>query len=255
MINMKVDESLNNVQVEAVNKINEGLQLNGFEYVPTITSFLPIESSECTKFKVYWDDMSKDQYVEDFTNRFRRMARFISTKHGLEIDHTNTVKTSKKYNPIAGGVVREYEYASQGFIKNLYFQKILSFNNTLARQFLKHEELVITCHLFRISPNDDKNDAPITIGKHKDDTELIGLHFINGQNFQGGHSSLYTNDGKLVDNSTVTLSKFGETVYIDDIALLHETTSIQKKDSNLEAFRDVLLFMINSKEKHIEKMS
>ncbi|KAB8028123.1 2OG-Fe dioxygenase family protein [Fluviispira multicolorata] len=230
-----------------VNSILNGIRENKFYYSRDILNrMISFSANDELEFKKFWDNLVHDNYVEKFTCRKRRIAKFHAHKT-IELIADNTVQTSKLYNNISGGMTRYYKYAEDHFLNNRIFQDLLKLNVEIGKKYLGVESLIISCQIFRITPNEDGSKTPVTIGLHKDETHLIGLHFINSLNILGGVSKIFDNDKKYIENSEIVFSEFLESIYIDDTKTFHETTPIFRNNLAHDSFRDVLIFAMEFK--------
>ncbi len=193
------------------------------------------------QFKQSWNCLVDDDYVKSFTKRQRRIAKYVHCSEGLVLSLDNTVSTSTRYNTISGGQVRTYPYAEVQFLHNPIFQAILDCDIACASAYLGTIDLKISCQIFRLIAREDGTPTPITVGKHKDETEWVALHFIDAQNIVGAETYLYDNEMVFLPGSDIVLSSFLDTLYFDDTKIFHETTAIAQKEAKQFAARDVLI--------------
>ena len=192
------------------------------------------------QFSSFWNNLKKDEYVANFTHRERRIAKFIVQGESINPLEDNTVNTSTKYNQISGGQVRYYEPAEPAFLEDPLFKNILNLNSQIGKKFLDSDKIKVTCQIFRIIPQDTE-PTPVTNGIHKDETQLVALHFIQAQNIAGGVTKLYDNNKNFIQGTEIQLKNSLETFYIDDESLFHETSPIYRVNTNEPSYRDVLI--------------
>lgn len=197
-------------------------------------TFKKVNSIKLEGIKPFFTDLPVDPYIKG-SYRFRRLSRFIvSGDELLKLPHGYLYQT-KDYNPLVGGVRREFAELDDALIGLENFkQLILAFTDSCKL----HPEAEIGVHQIRTtcSPKNYGNPAPE--GIHRDGTDFIGIFSVDRENIQGGETHLYT-----ARKEKPVFSKIlnpGELLLVNDHEFLHFTTPIQPT-SDRKGTRDVFV--------------
>lgn len=197
-------------------------------------TFKKVNSIKLEGIKQFFADLPVDPYIKG-NYRSRRLSRFIvSGDELIKLPH-GYLYQSKNYNPLVGGVKREFAELDDALIKLENFkQLILAFTDSCKL----HPEAEIGVHQIRTtcSPNNYGNPAPE--GIHRDGTDFIGIFSVDRENVQGGETHLYT-----ARKEKPVFSKIlnpGELLLVNDHEFLHFTTPIQPISEG-EGSRDVFV--------------
>ena len=197
-------------------------------------TFKKVNSIKLEGIKQFFADLPVDPYIKG-NYRSRRLSRFIVSRDELiELPHGYFCQ-SKDYNPLIGGVKREFAELDDALIRLDNFKKlVLAFSDSCKL----HPEAEIGVHQIRIicSPKNYGNPAPE--GIHRDGTNFIGIFSVDRENVLGGETHLYT-DRKEKPVFSKILNP-GELLLVNDHEFLHFTTPIQPT-SDREGTRDVFV--------------
>lgn len=197
-------------------------------------TFKKVNSIKLEGIKQFFTALPVDPYIKG-NYRFRRLSRFIvSGDELIKLPH-GYLYQSKDYNPLVGGVKREFEELDDALIRLDNFKKlVLAFTDSCKL----HPEAEIGVHQIRTTclPNNYGNPAPE--GIHRDGTDFIGIFSVDRESVQGGETHLYT-----ARKEKPVFSKIlnpGELLLVNDHEFLHFTTPI-KPTSDGEGTRDVFV--------------
>ena len=197
-------------------------------------TFKKVNSIKLEGIKQFFADLPVDPYIKG-NYRSRRLSRFIVSRDDLiKLPHGYFCQ-SKDYNPLIGGVKREFAELDDALIRLDNFKKlVLAFSDSCKL----HPEAEIGVHQIRItcSPKNYGNPAPE--GIHRDGTNFIGIFSVDRENVLGGETHLYT-DRKEKPVFSKILNP-GELLLVNDHEFLHFTTPI-KPTSEREGTRDVFV--------------
>lgn len=197
-------------------------------------TFKKVNSIKLEGIKQFFTELPVDPYIKG-NYRFRRLSRFIvSGDELIKLPH-GYLYQSKDYNPLVGGVKREFAELDDALIRLDNFKKlVLAFTDSCKL----HPEAEIGVHQIRTTclPNNYGNPAPE--GIHRDGTDFIGIFSVDRESVQGGETHLYT-----ARKEKPVFSKIlnpGELLLVNDHEFLHFTTPI-KPTSDGEGTRDVFV--------------
>ena len=197
-------------------------------------TFKKVNSIKLEGIKQFFTDLPVDPYIKG-NYRSRRLSRFIVSGDELRKLPHGYLYQSKNYNPLVGGVRREFAELDDALIRLENFkQLILAFTDSCKL----HPEAEIGVHQIRTtcSPNNYGNPAPE--GIHRDGTDFIGIFSVDRENVQGGETHLYTARKEKPVFSKVLNP--GELLLVNDHEFLHFTTPIHPI-SEQEGSRDVFV--------------
>ncbi|HAA26417.1 MAG TPA: hypothetical protein DCE56_00480 [Cyanobacteria bacterium UBA8553] len=197
-------------------------------------TFKKVNSIKLEGIKQFFTDLPVDPYIKG-NYRSRRLSRFIVSGDELRKLPHGYLYQSKNYNPLVGGVKREFAELDDALIRLENFKHlILAFTDSCKL----HPEAEIGVHQIRTtcSPNNYGNPAPE--GIHRDGTDFIGIFSVDRENVQGGETHLYTARKEKPVFSKVLNP--GELLLVNDHEFLHFTTPIQPI-SEREGSRDVFV--------------
>jgi hypothetical protein len=196
-----------------------------------------VNSINTAGFQPFFEDLPIDPYVKG-EYRSRRLSRFrVSGDKLVKLSHGYLLQ-SKAYNPLLGGIKREFAELDHALIElEIFNNLIFAFYDSCKL----HPEAEIDVHQIRTtcSPNNLGNPAPE--GIHRDGSDFIGIFSAGRDNIQGGETHLYSaKKEKPVFNKVL---QPGEIILVNEHQFLHFTTPIKPEIPGFGS-RDV--FVINS---------
>ncbi len=217
------------------------LQTNGFLQVNLI-DHLESEITPESRVKNSWHNLKEDEYIlQKPKYRYRRYSCFKLnlTTLNLEFESSNYFQKAE-YNSLFGGVNRifapvELDSTFYGFIKPLTLYDYHLFNNN----GLIPNGLLVGIHQIRTVAKATSIGQVTPEGLHKDGHEVFAIHLINRNNVSGGSTKLYSNDLEL--QTTITLEKYLDSLFVQDSKIYHEVTPISVVNENEDGYRDVLI--------------
>lgn len=185
-------------------------------------------------FKEFFHNLPIDPYIKGHY-RSRRLSRFMVSEDKVKKLPHGYLYQGKDYNPLLGGVRREFAELEDSLIELDIFQDmVLAFCDSCKL----HPEAEIGVHQIRTTcePNSFGNPAPE--GIHRDGTDFIGIFAVNRDNIQGGETHLYINKKeKPVFNKILNP---GELLLVNDHEFFHYTTPVKPIDEG-RGTRDVFV--------------
>ena len=238
---MNIEEKVIKNEIETVQK-NGMKQFQDKGYLIEQRIFSVDDNEE---FRKYWNNLAIDQYIEsDFKYRRRSYSK-------MEFDRAScTLKTigstyyqEPEHNELYGGLKREFELGQHEFLSdnNLTFLVKTDYDFFNASGLLSQSKCEIGIHQMRTVVEHGREGIVTPEGVHKDGHPVFAIHLINRSDISNGETILYDNDMKFVDKFTLT--KFGDTVFIDDNKLYHEVTpiSLNVESESRFGYRDILI--------------
>lgn len=197
-------------------------------------TFKKVNSIKLEGIKQFFTELPVDPYIKG-NYRFRRLSRFIvSGDELIKLPH-GYLYQSKDYNPLVGGVKREFAELDDALIRLDNFKKlVLAFTDSCKI----HPEAEIGVHQIRTTCSLNNYGNPAPEGIHRDGTDFIGIFSVDRESVQGGETHLYT-----ARKEKPVFSKIlnpGELLLVNDHEFLHFTTPI-KPTSDGEGTRDVFV--------------
>ncbi|MCC5624345.1 2OG-Fe dioxygenase family protein [Nostoc sp. CHAB 5715] len=147
-----------------------------------------VNSINLEGFKPFFSNMPIDPYIKG-NYRQRRLSRFtVSGNQLIKLPHGYFFQ-SKKYNPLAGDIRREFAELDDALIElDIFRNLVLAFSDSCKL----HPEAEIGVHQIRIICSPDNFGNPAPEGIHQDGTDFIGIFSVDRDNIQGGETHLYT---------------------------------------------------------------
>lgn len=184
-----------------------------------------------------FEDLGLDIYVP-VKNRYRRFSQYKLESHDGtwnfdRLPHRPYI-TYPKFNPVAGGIKREYQPIEADFSEVIALAtNSLSLDHSIAWQINVHQIRIIV-------KRDEVDGVVVPEGAHKDGHEFVFIGVYSRQNITGAELTLRYNENKDVPFLTTTLPA-GQGVVIDDFNLWHDVTDIEPVDESLPSYRDTLI--------------
>ncbi len=197
--------------------------------------------SDWKAFAESWNDLALDTYMADHGRyRRRRHAVFEVTADAIQrLPHQPHFQTLD-YNSLNGGVERWFEPIQDEQVNGHSLQTILSFCrdlfSSLARQVKQWQ---VEVHQFRIEASLDAPGLPTPEGMHRDGVDYVLVLLIKRSNIASGTTMIGSLDGSL--SSSFTLIEPFDAALVDDARAYHGVTAVEPINTQLPAYRDVLV--------------
>lgn len=199
-----------------------------------------------------YPNLKIDPYCEKGI-RSRAYQRFLYSTSNKEIEISDDSSYQQTYdaNDLDGGKIREFEKIPTELINSNFAYDVIKNNiNYIENNYpniLKNKTLYIGFHTIRYKATYEKPSFSSPIWLHKDDEDLVFLHFISkSDNLVGGDSIIATNKNSI--DRVISLNKFMETIVLTR-DFLHAVTPIGVSNKDENSYRDILLVTIENIER------
>lgn len=190
-----------------------------------------------------WQDLVPDQYMGDGGHYRQRRYSVFNLEAGMDTVKINSDQRHYQavdYNPLNGGIYREYPPFSKDFLSNPLFLSVLGFARMLVQKAAPgRHDWRVEGHQFRILATHDESGKPTPEGIHKDGTDFVFILMVNRDSVRGGVSKIYSEQGKVLMQTK--LRRPLDFMLVNDRRLLHYVTSIKPLNEQAEGHRDVLV--------------
>lgn len=196
-----------------------------------------------SEFKSIYENLGDDPYTRDKI-RARAYARYTFNENsGLRKEHNRTYFQTYESNNVDGGYKREFIDIPENLINHAFFKELINKDIFLLKKITGANEFTIGIHPIRYIANEDSPSYSSPSWLHKDDEELVFLHFLfKSENAIGGDSVISENGKKI--NCVKSLERFMDTIILTR-DFLHAVTPIGSRGG--VAYRDILLVTVESK--------
>ncbi len=185
------------------------------------------------EFIASWDALELDQYVA-LGDRRRRHAVFRVTASSIERLPHRPHYQRPEYNPMFGGIAREFAPISSAVADDLGLQRVLRF----VVGVFGHACAEVEVHQFRIDASGPRHGQPAPEGLHRDGVDGVCILAIARDGIEGGQTMIADAEGRRID--AFELQPF-EAVLVDDRRIRHWTSPIHAGDAMGSGHRDVLV--------------
>jgi histidine decarboxylase len=173
------------------------------------------------KLEIFFENLPVDPYL-DGGYRFRRLSRFkIQGNRVLPLPHGRLYQT-KSYNPLLGGMVREFAELEPGLINLEDFQKICLEFFDFCQLCTSFDEIDV--HQIRTVALPQVIGHPAPEGIHQDGVDLVGIFCVTRRNIEGGLTSLFRS--KESDPIFTKILNPGELLVFNDKQFFHYTSKV-----------------------------
>ena len=193
-------------------------------------------------FSDSWNDLPADQFMADGgTYRQRRYAALHA--HGERVQYLPHQAHFQDiaHNRLNGGVERWFTPMAGDVVQGAVFQHILA--RTLHQISPAADEACsewhVEVHQFRILAHAGVPGFPTPEGMHRDGRDWVLICLIGHHNLSGGETVVRDNRGRVVMSHKLTQA--GESLWLDDHAVLHGTSPVEPRDPARPAWRDTLV--------------
>lgn len=183
-----------------INDIAEHLKQCGYsKYNLHESENFQYSTEDMTQLKAQFPDMPLDTYSAG--NRLRNYIQVSCQQDKIRFGRFEPYQQTKRYNPITGGVVRDYQSISEVVLNSQLFSMIVEHDIAVVRQLddmPQMEELMIGVHLFRYSAGHQPAfSSPSWL--HKDDEDVVFLHLVDVSPDLIGGESIIARQPKNID--------------------------------------------------------
>ncbi len=201
--------------------------------------------TQWAEFAASWADLRLDEHMAD-AGRYRKRRHAV-----FSVANSGQVKRlpaqphyqSVDYNPLNGGVPREFAPILPRVAENPLFLELLArFAELVAPLQPEVKNWHAEAHQFRIEPTPDAAGLPTPEGVHRDGVDYVLVLLIARENIVAGTTTVHlAKDGVKTEIGSFTLANAYEAVWLDDTRLFHGVTAVHPKQPGLPAYRDVLV--------------
>jgi len=192
-----------------------------------------------------WNDLTMDAYMRDAGRyRKRRHAAFnVSANGAITALPAQPHYQSLDYNPLNGGIARHFAPMLTENTHNPLFLELLQRFAELVRPLRTDvNSWLAEAHQFRIEPTPDAAGLPTPEGVHRDGVDYVLVLMVARENIAAGTTTVHLTGGLEV--GSFTLSQPLEAVWLDDNRIFHGVTAVHARNSELPAYRDVLVLTL-----------
>jgi hypothetical protein len=200
--------------------------------VLAIGDFLDMEGIQSRFDAVPLDGYVKEGFRKKSICRVQVKNQVVNrTKHG-------PLYQPEAYNPVHGGIVREYEEMEPAL--TVLLRPLIQIFAACAELRDEHEILVQAQRVTATSGEDGATGFPVVEGWHQDNTQVLAIFMVNKVNVEGG-VSLLSRDRSGQRLTFARTLEIGELLLIDDTTMWHNTTPIRKVHDNVPSYRDIVI--------------
>jgi len=207
-------------------------------------------AEDLVQLKAQFPDMPLDTYSPG--NRLRNYVQVNCQHDIISFGKFEPYQQTRRYNPITGGVVRDYQTISKVILDSPLFNQIVAEDIAVVRQLEDMpplEELMIGVHLFRYSAGHQPAfSSPSWL--HKDDEDVVFLHLVDVSPDLIGGESVIASQPKNIDR-VLRLQKLFDTLVVNHNCY-HAVTPMSIPDHYPEdalRHRDIILVTFQKRPK------
>lgn len=201
-----------------------------------------VASEHWMSFRRSWDRLDPDRFMADGGDyRRRSFSIFCADSRGIERKPHQPHYQERIHNNLNGGIARWFMPMSPSTSGNPVFNAILRLCHVIFRDAGSDVDRKwrVEVHQIRIECASEVEAFPTPEGLHRDGVDWVFVMLVNRHNILGGITGVYDSNIRLLEN--FTLEEPGEAVLINDREILHDVSSIFKRDGDEIAYRDVLI--------------
>ena len=195
-----------------------------------------------TRFAASWNGMPLDQYLA-LDRRFRRRRYAVYAASGSDAITRQPHQPHyqrPEYNPLFGGIAREFEPIDASIGSGGSMMAILQFCRELFGALSPQTRTWhIEAHQFRIEATGANAGHPTPEGVHRDGVDYVCVLLVCRHNMASGTTTIHTSDGGKL--GSFTLTQPFDAMLLDDTRVFHGVTPVQAVDPSQPAYRDVLV--------------
>ena len=193
-------------------------------------------------FAESWNGMPLDQYMADGGRYRRRRYATFSAAAGdpaIHLEPHQPHYQSLDYNPLNGGIAREFEPIPSHIASGTTLSAVLGFCHGLFSTLRPQARWHIECHQFRIEAQQGEAGKPTPEGVHRDGVDYVLVMMVRRVNISSGTTTMHALDQSLL--GSFTLEQPLDSAIVDDRRCLHGVTPVEQIDPAQPAYRDVLV--------------
>lgn len=193
-------------------------------------------------FSASWEDMPLDEYMADGGRyRRRRYSTYSATPGapGVRLEPHQPHYQSLDYNPLNGGIAREFEPILDSITQGQTLQSVLTFCHEVFSAMQPQARWHIECHQFRIEAQTGQQGKPTPEGIHRDGVDYVLVMMVRRVNISSGITTMHALDQRLL--GSFTLEQPLDCAIVDDRRCMHGVTPVEQIDPTQPAYRDVLV--------------
>jgi hypothetical protein len=176
-------------------------------------------SAEARQIKSYFADLELDPYSKG--NRFRAYAQFKRGPGRLEFGKFENYLQTKKYNPVTGGVVRDYPLIAPKILNTATLQGLVEQDIAICEDLPgipSVDETMNGIHFFRYRADVDTPAYSSPAWLHRDDETVVFLHLVDrSDDLLGGDNVIATSGADI--ESVLSLDAFLDTLVVNQMKL------------------------------------
>lgn len=198
--------------------------------------------SDWPVFAASWNDMPLDTYMADGGRYRRRRYATFSAAAGhpeIRLEPHQPHYQSLDYNPLNGGIAREFEPIPTEIAQGPTLTSVLQFCHAQFSRLLPQARWHIECHQFRIEAHGDQLGKPTPEGVHRDGVDYVLVMMVQRVNISSGTTTMHGLDQTLL--GSFTLEQPLDSAIVDDRRCLHGVTPVEQIVADQPAYRDVLV--------------
>lgn len=224
------------------------ITLAGFSFAPGavmqdwLKALSPQALADWPQFQASWQDMPLDTYMAD-GGRYRRRRHATlsaaSSTSPIVLEPHQPHYQSLDYNPLNGGLARQFEPIARNIVLGPTLQSVLRFCQLVFGHFMPEAAWHIEVHQFRIAAQQQEMGLPTPEGVHRDGVNFVLVMMVRRSNISSGTTTLHDLEQRTLDSFTLT-APFDSAI-VDDERCLHGVTPVEQIDPSQPAYRDVLV--------------
>ncbi|MBV4365112.1 2OG-Fe dioxygenase family protein [Erwinia sp. BNK-24-b] len=201
-----------------------------------------IQDEELKLLKSRFPEMPLDTYSEG--NRLRNYIQVAYQNDTLRYGKFEPYQQTKRYNPVTGGVVRDYQNISEEILNTRLFNEIVQKDIDIVKNIDDMppvEELMIGVHFFRYNAGKEPAySSPSWL--HKDDEDVVFMHLVDVSADLVGGESIIAKHPKKIDR-VLRMRKTFDTLVVNH-RCFHAVTPMsvpEEYDERNFLHRDIIL--------------
>ena len=202
----------------------------------------PDALADWSEFAASWNDMPLDQHMADGGRYRRRRYATLSAASGrseIRLEPHQPHYQSLDYNPLNGGVFREFAPVQQEIVLGQTVNSFLTLGLQVFGRLIPDAAWHIELHQFRIEASPNQHGKPTPEGIHRDGTDFVLIMMVKRENVASGMTTMH--DLELRQLASFTLTKPFDTAMVNDRRYMHGVTPVEQIDPHRPAYRDVLV--------------
>lgn len=195
-----------------------------------------------SRFQESWSRLPLDGYMADGGHYRKRRHATLSTSAAsltLQIEPHQPHYQTLHYNPLNGGIARNYEPIENSILLGGTMSSVLTLGSELFGCLSPHSDWHIEVHQFRIEATSGEVAKPTPEGAHRDGVSFAMMLMVQRVNVVGGTTTIYDRENHRLDEFVLT-APFDMAI-VNDERVRHSVTPIAPLDAARPSHRDVLV--------------